>query len=151
MAANNSGDPAQAVTGRVVNLLDTNGLLIDGLALPSHAATVCVAVNGCDIDARAYALDHTHTLIIARELAEYEEEGELITVELRRLRSARRTTGALRDRLARLMELPEESLDAWDDRQVRHGLLFVLEAAAGALRDQRLVALEAALGSRTTL
>lgn len=58
---------------------------------------------------------------------------------------------ALRTRTAALMALPEERLDTWDERQVRHALLYVLEAAEGSLRDAGLVALEAALGAQTTL
>lgn len=140
--------------GRVVDLVDTAGLLVDELQLPSHAAVLSVTVAGRELGARGYALDERHALLIGRDLEGLGDDGDVVTFGLGEIRSAGRTTTAstaLRGRLARLMELPERALLGWTDRDVRHALLFVLEATSHALRDKRLMALEAALGGRNTL
>jgi hypothetical protein len=137
--------------GRLVDLVDTTGVLIIDVELPSHAALAQVSLDGEIFEARAYALDQTTALLVSPRLRECGSDGDHVTLTLKALRSVGRTTHALRTRLAALMALPEESLDAWDERQVRHALLYVLEATDGSLRDARLVALEAALGAHTTL
>ena len=139
-------------TARVVDLVEGLGLSVEPLVFPSHAATVQFSREQDHVSAMGFRLDDSTALLTGRQLSELRlDADETITIVVESVGSAAFLGTRLRQRLATLLELPEAALATWDDRAVRHSLLFVLEGATEALRNERLMALEAALGSRNTL
>ncbi len=137
--------------GRLVDLVNGLGILVEGLRLASHTAQVIAEVNAKAVTCRAFQLDEDRALLVGGQLGAGEDDGELVDVNIVDMTSTGRRERELRGRLAELLLLPENHLQNWTDREVRHALLYVVEATSVALRDKRLVAIEAALGQRTTI
>lgn len=137
---------------RAVDLVEGLGLLVERLALPSHAAAVQFSREQDHVNAMGFRLDDSTVLLTGRQISELRlTADETTAVIIAKVGDAAFPGTHLRRRLAALLALPEPALDTWDDRVIRHSLLFVLEGATEPLRNERLMALEAALGSRNTL
>jgi hypothetical protein len=137
---------------RAVDLLDGIGLLIEGLTLPSHAASVTVQIYDGTVTAMGFNLGEDSVLLSDRGLeAQTLRIDSSLPITVLKVESAAPRRTRLRERLAALLDVPLSELDGLDERGIRHALLFLLEASDESIRNERSVALEQAIGRHDAL